>query len=160
FNLLPLLAPLIVLLLSLLALKAGTPSLSAALVASLLGVGMIFTGLVGSAAMHLDALGLVGTVFGEAALVYVVYGAVLAAIGGFTRLHFAGALGDQRDCGGYTDERCEHDAERDSADGQSLDEDDVGDEIDGRKPAETEEEFGSDLEHGVTSARRRRTTRQ
>ena len=92
FNLLPLLAPLIVILLSLLALRAGTPSLSAALVASLLGVGMIFTGLVGSAAMHLDAFGLVGTVFGEAALVYVVYGAVLAAIGGIT-LHIGSVTG-------------------------------------------------------------------
>jgi len=53
---------------------------------------MIFTGLVGSAAMHLDALGLVGTVFSEAALVYVVYGAVLAAIGGIT-LHIGSVTG-------------------------------------------------------------------
>ncbi|NBT21702.1 MAG: hypothetical protein EBT17_06295, partial [Actinobacteria bacterium] len=80
FNLVPLLAPLIVVLLSLLALRAGTPGISGAFVAAFLGVGMIFTGLVGSAAMHLDALGLVGTVFGEATLVYVVYGAVLTAI--------------------------------------------------------------------------------
>ena len=64
------------------ALKAGKPSVSGALVASLFGVGMVFTGLVGSAVMHIDALGLVGTVFGEAALVYVVYGSVLAALGG------------------------------------------------------------------------------
>ena len=81
FNLLPLLAPLIVILLSLLALKAGTPALSAAFVAAFLGVGMVFTGLVGSAVMHVDSLGLVGTTFGEAALVYVVYGAILSAIG-------------------------------------------------------------------------------
>ena len=53
---------------------------------------MIFTGLVGSAAMHLDALGLVGTVFGEATLVYVVYGAVLTAIGGIT-LHAGSVTG-------------------------------------------------------------------
>lgn len=84
FNLVPLLAPLIVILLSLLALRAGTPSLSAALVASFLGVGMVLTGMVGSAVMHIDSLGLVGTVFGEGALVYVVYGAVLAAIGAVT----------------------------------------------------------------------------
>lgn len=92
FNLLPLAAPLIVILLSLLALKAGTPRLSAAFVASFLGVGMAFTGLVGSAAMHLDALGLVGTVFGEAALIYVVYGSVLAAIGAVT-LHIGSLTG-------------------------------------------------------------------
>ncbi|MGA1332148.1 MAG: cbb3-type cytochrome c oxidase subunit I [Ilumatobacteraceae bacterium] len=92
FNLLPLLAPLIVTLLSLLALKAGTPAISAAFVASFLGVGMLFTGLVGSAAMHVDSLGLVGTTFGEAALVYVVYGAVLAAIGALA-LHLGSVTG-------------------------------------------------------------------
>lgn len=84
FNLVPLLAPLVVILLSLLALKAGTPTLSAAFVASFLGAGMLLTGLVGSAVMHVESLELVGTVFGEAALVYVVYGAVLAAIGAIT----------------------------------------------------------------------------
>jgi heme/copper-type cytochrome/quinol oxidase subunit 1 len=40
--------------------------------------------------MHLDALGLVGTVFAEAATVYVVYGIVLATIGAIA-LH-AGAV--------------------------------------------------------------------
>jgi heme/copper-type cytochrome/quinol oxidase subunit 1 len=90
FNLVPLLAPLVVILLSLLALRAGKPALSGAFVASFLGVGMVFTGLVGSAAMHLDALGLVGTVFAEAATVYVVYGIVLATIGAIA-LH-AGAV--------------------------------------------------------------------
>jgi heme/copper-type cytochrome/quinol oxidase subunit 1 len=92
FNLVPLLAPLIVIALSLLAIKSGTPALSAALVASLLGVGMVFTGLVGSAAMHIDSLGLVGTTFGEAALVYVVYGAVLAALGAIA-LHVGSITG-------------------------------------------------------------------
>lgn len=92
FNLLPLLAPLIVVLLSLLALRSGTPGISGAFVAAFLGVGMIFTGLVGSAAMHLDALGLVGTVVGEATLVYVVYGSVLATIGGIT-LHAGSVTG-------------------------------------------------------------------
>ena len=92
FNLLPLLAPLVVILMSLLALKAGKPSVSGAFIASLFGVGMVFTGLVGSAAMHLDALGLVGTVFGEAALVYVVYGAALAALGAVA-LHIGSLTG-------------------------------------------------------------------
>lgn len=53
---------------------------------------MVFTGLVGSAAMHTDALGLVGTVFGEATLVYVVYGAVLAAVGAIA-LHAGSVTG-------------------------------------------------------------------
>ncbi|MEY3615597.1 MAG: hypothetical protein RLZZ518_598 [Actinomycetota bacterium] len=92
FNAVPLLAPLVVILLSLLALKAGKPALSGAFVASFLGVGMIFTGLVGSAAMHIDALSLVGTVFAEAALVYVVYGAVLAGIGAVA-MHIGTATG-------------------------------------------------------------------
>ncbi len=92
FNLVPLLAPLVVVSLSLLALRAGTPGISGAFVASFLGVGMIFTGLAGSAAMHLDALGIVGTVFAEATVVYVVYGAVLAAMGGIA-LHAGSVTG-------------------------------------------------------------------
>lgn len=84
FNLLPVLAPLVVIGSSLLALKAGTPRLSAAFVASFLGVGMILTGAAGSALMHVGSIELVGTVFGEATLVYVVYGSVLAAIGAVT----------------------------------------------------------------------------
>lgn len=92
FNLVPLLAPLIVIVMSLLGLRAGKPNLSAAFVASFLGAGMILTGLVGSAAMHVESLDLVGTVFGEAATLYVVYGAVLAAIGAVT-LHIGSLTG-------------------------------------------------------------------
>ncbi|NCZ68371.1 MAG: hypothetical protein EBY84_07795, partial [Acidimicrobiia bacterium] len=43
-------------------------------------------------------------------------------------------------------------------DGEALDENQVGNEVDGRKARRAEEEFGSDLEHGATSARTRRTT--
>lgn len=92
FNAVPLLAPLVVVLLSLLALKAGKPALSGAFVASFFGVGMILTGLVGSLAMHVGSLTLVGTVFGEATMVYVVYGAVLSAIGAVT-LHIGTVTG-------------------------------------------------------------------
>ena len=92
FNALPILAPFVVLALSLLALKAGTPALSSAFVASFLGVGMVLTGLLGSAAMHVESLGLVGTVFGEATLVYVAYGAVLAGFGALT-LHMGAVTG-------------------------------------------------------------------
>lgn len=84
FNLVPLLAPLVVVALALLAMRAGKASPSAAFVAAFLGAGMILTGLAGSALMHIDALGLVGTVFGEAAVVYVVYGAILSAIAAVT----------------------------------------------------------------------------
>lgn len=81
FHLLPLLAPLIVIALALLALKAGSPRLVAPFVPAFLGVGMILTGLVGTAVQMIDATDLQGTVFTEAALVYVVYGSVLGAFG-------------------------------------------------------------------------------
>ncbi|MGA0064811.1 MAG: cbb3-type cytochrome c oxidase subunit I [Ilumatobacteraceae bacterium] len=79
FHLLPLLAPLIVVALALLALKAGSPRLVAPFVPAFLGVGMILTGLVGTAVQMLGATDLAGTVFGEAALMYVVYGGALGA---------------------------------------------------------------------------------
>jgi cytochrome o ubiquinol oxidase subunit 1 len=53
---------------------------------------MVLTGLLGSAAMHVESLGLVGTVFGEATLVYVAYGAVLAGFGALT-LHMGAVTG-------------------------------------------------------------------
>jgi hypothetical protein len=81
FHLLPLLAPLIVIALALLALKAGSPRLVAPFVPAFLGVGMILTGLVGTAVQMIDTTDLQGTVFTEAALVYVVYGSVLGAFG-------------------------------------------------------------------------------
>lgn len=81
FHLLPLLAPLIVIALALLALKAGSPRLVAPFVPAFLGVGMILTGLVGTAVQMIDSTNLQGTVFGEGALVYVVYGGALGAFG-------------------------------------------------------------------------------
>lgn len=81
FNVLPLLAPVVVILLSLLALRAGKPRLAGAYVAAFLGVGMILTGALGSAVMHVESAGLLNTVFAEATTVYVVYGAVITTIG-------------------------------------------------------------------------------
>ena len=46
------------------------------------GLGMIFVGMLGGALLPITDLGLQGTVFEEATLVYVAYGAVLGALGG------------------------------------------------------------------------------
>lgn len=63
---------------------AGPPAISAPFAFAFLGTGMILTGMVAAAVNHLVDLGLVGTVFEEAALVYVVYGGVLGAMGAIT----------------------------------------------------------------------------
>ena len=82
---LPLLGTLIVLgLVSLIAKPSGgsgAPNVSSPLVFAFFGTGMILVGMLAGAANHLVDLGLVGTVFEEAALVYVAYGGVLAGLG-------------------------------------------------------------------------------
>jgi len=86
FHLVPLLGVLVVLAAGAFAGKpgptsAGRPRITAGFVGAFLGVGMIMTGMVGGALLPIVDLGLGGTVFEEAALVYVVYGGVLAALG-------------------------------------------------------------------------------
>lgn len=81
FNLLPLLGILIVLGMSLLALKNDSSGLLAPLVPALLGVGMVFTGMLGHAVQMISSADLSGTVFEEGVSVYIGYGAVLVAIG-------------------------------------------------------------------------------
>lgn len=81
FNVLPILGVLIALVVSLLALKANSLRLNAPLVPSLLGVGLVFTGMLGYAVQMISPAGLSGTVFEEGVYVYVGYGAVLVAIG-------------------------------------------------------------------------------
>ena len=84
FTLLPLLGALIVLSMGAFAGRpdgTGRPRVSAGFVASFLGLGMIFTGMVGGALTPITDLALEQTVFEEGALVYVIYGGVLAAIG-------------------------------------------------------------------------------
>lgn len=49
---------------------------------------------------------------------------------------------------GEPDESREHEAEGGAADGEALDEDDVGHQVDSSEGTQAEEEFGSDLEHG------------
>lgn len=84
FTLLPLLGALIVLAMGAFAGRpdgTGRPRVSAGFVASFLGLGMIFTGMVGGALTPITDLALEQTVFEEGALVYVIYGGVLAAVG-------------------------------------------------------------------------------
>jgi cytochrome o ubiquinol oxidase subunit 1 len=84
FTLLPLLGAVIVLALTALAAKPdGTsPKVTPAFVFALFGFLMILLGMVGGALLPITDLGLQGTVFEEAATVFVVYGGVLGALGG------------------------------------------------------------------------------
>lgn len=81
FTVLPILGVLIALGVSLLALRTNSLRLNAPLVPSLLGAGMVFTGMFGYAVQMISPAGLSGTVFEEGAYVYIGYGAVLVAIG-------------------------------------------------------------------------------
>lgn len=87
FNLLPLLGLTIVLLMTLFLakpVKGARPNVTPALAFGLLGLGMVMVGMIGTALFAIEDLGLQGTVFAEGALIYVVYGTVLAALGGMT----------------------------------------------------------------------------
>lgn len=84
FNLLPVLGVVIVMALGALTAKGARPAISSPFLFGFLGLGMVFVGMLGGAIYPIDDLGLQGTVFEEAATVYVVYGAVLAALGGVT----------------------------------------------------------------------------
>lgn len=79
---LPLLGALVVMAAGAFTAKGVRPRLIGPFLFAFLGVGMVVTGMVGALAYPISDLGLVGTVFEEAAFVYVVYGSVLAALGG------------------------------------------------------------------------------
>ena len=81
FNLLPILGVVIVILLSLLAIQKGKKRLIAPLVPTFLGVGMILVGMAGNALQMIDSAKLSGSVFEEAAVTYIAYGAMLCAWG-------------------------------------------------------------------------------
>jgi heme/copper-type cytochrome/quinol oxidase subunit 1 len=85
FTLLPLLGVVIVLGMGALAGKpdgSGTrPNITAPFLFGFFGVGLIFVGMLAGALLPIRDLGLQGTVFEEAALVLVAYGAVLCALG-------------------------------------------------------------------------------
>ncbi len=81
FNDLSILGVLVVLGLVLLALKKEKAKLNAAFVPAFLGVGMVFTGMVGNAVYKIINLKLSNTVFEEGVLVYICYGVLLSGIG-------------------------------------------------------------------------------
>ena len=81
FNGLSILGVLVVLGLCLLALKKEKAKLNSAFVPAFLGVGMVFTGMIGSAVHKITNLNLGNTVFEEAVIVYVGYGVMLSGIG-------------------------------------------------------------------------------
>jgi hypothetical protein len=80
FSSLPLLGVVVVLGVSLWSMQAARARPTGAFVAAFLAVGMVLTGMLGSAVQRIDAFGLAGSVFEEGALVYVAYGAVLATM--------------------------------------------------------------------------------
>ena len=76
------------------------PNITPAFVFAFFGLGMILVGMLGGALLPITDLGLQGTVFEEASLVYIVYGGVLGALGGLAwwlaevlRAHRAGRSG-------------------------------------------------------------------
>ena len=84
FNLLPVLGGFIVIALGALALRGGRPRLIAPLVFGLLGALMVFVGIVANVVYHVGDAQLGGTVFEEGVWLYIVYGAVLSALGAIT----------------------------------------------------------------------------
>ncbi len=63
-------------------LKNGKPKITSGFVFSFFGVGMIAVGVIGNLLQSIDNLELVGTVFEEGAVLYIVYGTLLGVIGG------------------------------------------------------------------------------
>jgi heme/copper-type cytochrome/quinol oxidase subunit 1 len=90
FNGLPLLGMLVVVLLSLLCLKVGTPRITASFALSLLGALMIIVGVLGNGLYTLKPASLDGTVFSEGIVLYFVYGGLLSALGALS--HWAPQL--------------------------------------------------------------------
>ena len=84
FNLLPILGGFIVIALGALAMRGGRPRLIAPLVFGLLGALMVFVGLLASAIYSIGDAQLSGTVFEEGTWLYIVYGAILSALGAIT----------------------------------------------------------------------------
>lgn len=82
FQLLPILGGLIVLGIGGLALAKGRAKVSAGLVFGLLGVLMVFAGMLANAVFYVGDAQLGGTVFEEGTRVLVAYGAILALLGG------------------------------------------------------------------------------
>ncbi|MGZ4722931.1 MAG: cbb3-type cytochrome c oxidase subunit I [Ilumatobacteraceae bacterium] len=84
FNLLPILGGLIVIALGALTMRGGRPRLIAPLLFGLLGALMVLVGVTASAIYYVGDARLSGTVFEEGTWLYIVYGAVLCALGAVT----------------------------------------------------------------------------
>lgn len=88
FLLMPILGAVVVTAVSLLAAKptkgGPRPKIMAPFVFAFFGAVMVFVGMLGGALSPIVDLGLQGTVFDEAVMVYVVYGSVLAGLGAIT----------------------------------------------------------------------------
>jgi heme/copper-type cytochrome/quinol oxidase subunit 1 len=84
FNLLPVLGGFIVIALGALAMRSGRPRITAPLVFALLGALMVFVGIIANAIYYVGDAQLAGTVFEEGVWLYIVYGAVLSALGAIT----------------------------------------------------------------------------
>jgi cytochrome o ubiquinol oxidase subunit 1 len=86
FTLLPILGVVIVAAVGALAAKpdgsGARPNITPGFLFAFFGLGMVLVGMLGGALLPITDLGLQGTVFEEASLVYVTYGAVLGALGG------------------------------------------------------------------------------
>lgn len=82
FNVVPLLGVVIVMALGALCAAGGRPRITAPFLFAFFGLGMVSVGMVGGVLHPIDDLGLRGTVFEEAVVVYVAYGSVLGVLGG------------------------------------------------------------------------------
>jgi len=82
FNLLPILGATLVLAVGLFALVTSRPKISGALLFAFFGAGLIVVGMLGNAVYLIGDAQLGGTVFEEGAWIYVLYGSVLAGLGG------------------------------------------------------------------------------
>lgn len=93
FNVIPVIGMTLVLALGLyLAIpeKGSRPNVTAGFLLAFFGFGMVLTGMLGNALYAIDDMGLQGTVFEEATLIYIAYGTVLGVLGGIT--HWAPKL--------------------------------------------------------------------
>ena len=84
FNLLPILGGFIVIALGGLSMRGAKPRITAPLVFGLLGALMVFVGILANAVYQVGDAQVAGTVFEEGVWVYIVYGAVLSALGAIT----------------------------------------------------------------------------
>jgi heme/copper-type cytochrome/quinol oxidase subunit 1 len=94
FNVVPVLGALVAFGAAAASARGGRPRLLASTVFAFFGFSMVLVGMAGAVLHPIDDLGLQGTVFEEASLVYLAYGTVLAVLGGV--VHWAPKLWGRR----------------------------------------------------------------